>query len=279
MPEYYQPDVYALLAARQYNPQLLGYRRALEVGQGITDQLQSLGDDIVRHKMMRQQQAAAAAGYPLASGPGGGVRGAMQAVDFQSAMARQRQADMAAQLDAARAAQQVQAAQQVPAGPSSGGVGAGRGLDQDGALQDAFAYHTQQRILQQALGGASNPDDYNHITDGIRALYTAARTKGLKVDQPEIEPWAGPRAPAGVGSISPDAPAVDANDESAQPDAGAGAAPGAAIAATDRPPSQAALDVGAVPPGAIQALRADPTLSDQFDAKYGTGLGAFMLRR
>lgn len=283
MPEYYQPDVYALLAARQYNPQLLGYQRALAVGQGITNQLQNLGDDIVRQKMLRQQQAATAEGNSLASGSNGGVRGAMQAVDFQSAMARQRRTAMAAQLDAARAAGKAQVA---PAQGGSGGATAPAssqmgGLNAGGALKNAFDYFSQSRRLQHALTAAGNEDDYNKVADGIQALYTAARTNGLKVDAPEIEPWAGPLAPAGVGSISPDAPAVDAGDDNAQPDARmtASVAQGAAPNATPGAPSQTAVNAGMVPPGAIQALRADPTLRDQFDAKYGPGLGAFMLGR
>jgi len=286
MPEYYQPDVYALLAARQYNPQLLGYQRALAVGQGITDQLRGLGGDILRQKeLQRQQQQQAYAGSGGASlQPGAspsGVGGAMQAVDFANAMARQRQASMAAQLDAARASQQ---AQDSPGPANNQGAAAGQGLDEGGALRNSFTYFTQLRGLQHALGGASSGEDYNKLADAIQALYTAARTNGLKVEQPEIESWAGPLAPAGVGSISPDAPDVDAGGGTAAPNAGASVTAGspaqaAPAAATASLPSGAALGAGMVPAGAIQALRSNPALQDQFDAKYGAGLGAFMLGR
>lgn len=287
MPEYYQPDVYALIAARQYNPQLLGYQRALAVGQGITDQLRGLGDDILRQRMLQRQQQQtpyASQGQPsgqYAMAPGG-VRGAMQAVDLQNAMDRQRQMSMAAQLDAARAGQQALYNQGATmAGSSPGGTSAAgisdSGLSEGGALRNSFDYFTQSRRLRHALTAASNEDDYNKVADGIQALYTAARTNGLKVDAPEIEPWAGPMAPAGVGSISPDAPAVDAGDESTVPGMGAGVAQGPQTPVTAGPPTQAAVDAGMVPAGAIQALQADPSLRDQFDAKYGAGLGAFML--
>jgi hypothetical protein len=287
MPEYYQPDVYALLAARQYNPQLLGYQRALAAGQGITDQLRGLGDDILRQKMLQRQQQQTPYASPVqpagqyAMAPGG-VRGAMQVVDLQNAMDRQRQMSMAAQLDAARAAQQAPYSQgaTMPGGSAAGTSAAGNpdsGLNEGGALRNAFDYFTQSRRLQHALTAASNEDDYNRVADGIQALYAAARTNGLKVDAPEIEPWAGPMAPAGVGSISPDAPAVDEGGESVAPGVAAGIAPGAQAPATAGSPSQAGVDAGMVPAGAIQALQADPSLRDQFDAKYGTGLGAFML--